>query len=138
MTVLSKLVAFRNEGNGYLVYVFKCLDPEIYSKTPYIMCVRYPNWQHEDISLGKEGFLTFEEVKGNNVFAYLTQIASNRFTYILNTEKNQRKIKSKLMQQAGYNATYNEQVDFEMKLRAEELGLNDEEITLDYDDSNQD
>ena len=36
MTVLSKLVAFRNEGNGYLVYVFKCLDPEIYSKTPYI------------------------------------------------------------------------------------------------------
>lgn len=63
MTVLSKLVAFRNEGNGYLVYVFKCLDPEIYSKTPYIMCVRYPNWQHEDISLGKEGFLTFEEVK---------------------------------------------------------------------------
>lgn len=82
--------------------------------------------------------LKFEEVKGNNVFAYLTQIASNRFTYILNTEKNQRKIKSKLMQQAGYNATYNEQVDFEMKLRAEELGLNDEEITLDYDDSNQD
>jgi DNA-directed RNA polymerase specialized sigma subunit len=82
--------------------------------------------------------LKFEEVKGNNVFAYLTQIASNRFTYILNTEKNQRKIKSKLMQQAVYNATYNEQVDFEMKLRAEELGLNDEEITLDYDDSNQD
>jgi hypothetical protein len=83
--------------------------------------------------------LKFEEVKGNNVFAYLTQIASNRFTYILNTEKNQRKIKSKLMQQAGYNATYNEQVDFEMKLRAEELGLNDdEELSLDYDDSNQD
>ena len=68
--------------------------------------------------------LKFEEAKGNNVFAYLTQIATNRFTAILNTEKTQRKIKSRLMQEAGYNATYNEQIDYEMKLKAEEEGLN--------------
>lgn len=70
--------------------------------------------------------LKFEETKGNNVFAYLTQIASNKFTAILNSEKTQRKIKSKLMQQAGYDATYNEQIDFEMKLRAEEFNLNED------------
>lgn len=64
--------------------------------------------------------LKFEEIKGTNVFAYLTQTTSNRFTYILNSEKNQRKIKSKLMQQAGYNPTYNEQIDFEMKNRLAE------------------
>lgn len=64
--------------------------------------------------------LKFEEIKGTNVFSYLTQIASNRFTYILNAEKTQRKIKSKMMQQAGYDATYNEQIDYEMSLRTED------------------
>lgn len=87
--------------------------------------------------------LKFEETKGNNVFAYLTQIATNRFTAILNSEKNQRRIKSRLMQEAGYNPTYNEQVDYEMKLRAEEFGLNDDsdDLNITYnedDDSNQD
>lgn len=78
--------------------------------------------------------LKFEEVKGNNVFAYLTQIASNKFTYILNTEKNQRKIKSKLMQQAGYDATYNEQIDYEMQLRAEEeLENNSDDDSINQD-----
>lgn len=77
--------------------------------------------------------LKFEEVKGNNVFAYLTQIASNKFTYILNTEKNQRKIKSKLMQQAGYDATYNEQIDYEMQLRAEEELENNSDDLINQD-----
>ena len=78
--------------------------------------------------------LKFEEVKGNNVFAYLTQIASNKFTYILNTEKNQRKIKSKLMQQAGYDATYNEQIDYEMQLKAEEeLENNSDDDSINQD-----
>lgn len=79
--------------------------------------------------------LKFEETKGNNVFAYLTQIASNKFTAILNAEKTQRKIKSKLMQKAGYDATYNEQIDFEMKLRAEELGLSDDDNDIEIVDN---
>lgn len=70
--------------------------------------------------------LKFEEVKGNNVFAYLTQTTSNKFTAILNSEKTQRRIKSKLMQQAGYNPTYNEQIDFEMKNRLAEENISDE------------
>lgn len=83
--------------------------------------------------------LKFEETKGNNVFAYLTQFATNRFTYILNMEKKQRSIKSKLMQEAGYNATYNEQIDYEMKMRAEELELNNDSEEIEIpDDSNQD
>ena len=84
--------------------------------------------------------LKFEEIKGNNVFAYLTQTTSNRFTYILNSEKNQRKIKSKLMQQAGYNPTYNEQIDFEMKNRLaeeNEIEINDD-INEDVEETNLD
>ena len=63
MTVLSRLVAYKDDGCGYLVYVFKCLDEKVAEQSPYIMCVRYPNWQHSDIQLGTEGFLTFEEIK---------------------------------------------------------------------------
>lgn len=55
--------------------------------------------------------LKFEESKSNNVFSYFTQIASNKFKATLNLEKMQGKIKSKLMQDVGYNPTYNEQTN---------------------------
>jgi len=81
--------------------------------------------------------LKFEEVKGNNVFAYLTQTASNKFTAILNSEKTQRRIKSKLMQEAGYNPTYNEQIDFEMKNRlAEENYIEENDELEESEESN--
>ena len=50
-----------------------------------------------------------------NVFSYLTQVASNKFTATLNSEKYQRKIKSKMMQAVGYNPTFGEQVNEEFK-----------------------
>ena len=57
--------------------------------------------------------LKFEESESNNAFSYLTQIASNKFTATLNSEKYQRKLKSIMMQANGYNATFNEQVNEE-------------------------
>ena len=81
--------------------------------------------------------LKFEEVKGNNVFAYLTSIVTNKFTAILNSEKNQRKIKSRLMQDAGYDPTYNEQIDYEMSNKlSDELIMDD--IEEDEEETNQD
>lgn len=59
--------------------------------------------------------LKFEESKSNNVFSYLTQVASNKFTATLNAEKTQRRIKSKLMQEIGYNPTFNEQLEEEFR-----------------------
>lgn len=59
--------------------------------------------------------LKFEESKSNNVFSYLTQVASNKFTATLNSEKTQRRIKSKLMQEIGYNPTFNEQLEEDFK-----------------------
>ena len=59
--------------------------------------------------------LKFEESESTNVFSYLTQIASNKFTATLNSEKYQRRIKSKMMQAVGYNPTFGEIVDEEFK-----------------------
>ncbi len=55
--------------------------------------------------------LKFEESKSNNVFSYFTQIASNKFKATLNLEKIQSKIKSQMLQDVGYNATFNEQTN---------------------------
>lgn len=59
--------------------------------------------------------LKFEESESLNVFSYLTQIASNKFTATLNSEKYQRKIKSQMMQAVGYNPTFGEMVDEEFR-----------------------
>ena len=57
--------------------------------------------------------LKFEENKSNNPFAYLTQIASMKFTATLNSEKTQTKIKSWMLQSIGYDASYNETAELE-------------------------
>ena len=59
--------------------------------------------------------LKFEESESSNVFSYLTQVASNKFTATLNSEKYQRRIKSKMMQSVGYKPTFGEQIEEEYK-----------------------
>lgn len=61
MTVLAQLVASNTDNLGYITYVFKCLEDNV--GTPYIMCVRYPNWNHRQIKLGETGYLTVLEVR---------------------------------------------------------------------------
>lgn len=84
--------------------------------------------------------LKFEESESTNVFSYLTQIASNKFTATLNSEKYQRKIKSKMMQAVGYNPTFNEMVNEEFQNicydDAESIDINDEEDNDNDNDTN--
>lgn len=63
--------------------------------------------------------LKFEESKSNNAFAYLTQIASMKFTATLNGEKTQSKIKSQLLQSIGYDATYSETAEMDYNMGKE-------------------
>lgn len=63
--------------------------------------------------------LKFEESKSNNAFAYLTQIASMKFTATLNGEKTQSKIKSQLLQSIGYDATYGESAEMDYNVGKE-------------------
>jgi hypothetical protein len=59
---LVKLLASRNEGMGYMVYVFECLEFRIKINTPYIMCTKFPNWDHRELQIGEIGFLEFKEI----------------------------------------------------------------------------
>lgn len=64
--------------------------------------------------------LKFDESKSSNPFAYLTTVASMKFTATLNSEKIQSQIKSELLQQLGYDPTFNAQVNEEYKYKQEE------------------
>lgn len=48
---------------GYVTYVFECLDKEIIKETKYIMCTRFPNWDHRKIELDEIGYLNFFEIR---------------------------------------------------------------------------
>ena len=63
MTVLAKLLASEEDALGYITYVFECLDEDVIKETRYIMCTRYPNWDHRKIEIGEVGFLNFFEVR---------------------------------------------------------------------------
>lgn len=59
--VYVKLIAYREEVGGYIVYVFELIN----GKPPYdkyVMCTRFPNWESPFIKLGDIGFLKYREV----------------------------------------------------------------------------
>lgn len=63
MTVLAKLVAKERDLLGYTTYVFECLDEEIRKETKYVMCTRFPNWEHGPVEIGEIGYLNFIEIR---------------------------------------------------------------------------
>lgn len=63
----SKLLAVRDEV--YSIYVFKNLDTNT-----YVMCTKLPNWQTPNVSIGDEGFLSYQDVvAGEEYYNPLTQ-----------------------------------------------------------------
>lgn len=65
MTTLAKLVAKQIDIGEYVTYVFEVVEEEERKRlnTKYIMCTRYPNWNHGTIDEGEVGYLDFEEVR---------------------------------------------------------------------------
>jgi len=63
MTILGKLVASESDTLGYITYVFECLDSDVAKETRYIMCTRFPNWDHREIKIGEVGYLNFFEIR---------------------------------------------------------------------------
>lgn len=63
MTVLAKLVASETDPLDYTTYVFECLDADVIKETRYIMCTRWPNWDHRNIEIGEVGYLNFVEIR---------------------------------------------------------------------------
>lgn len=62
MVALVKLIASETDSLGYITYVFQRLEDCALS-SKYIMCVRFPNWDHKKLKLGDIGFLHYEEIR---------------------------------------------------------------------------
>lgn len=63
MVALVKLLVQETDAFGYTTYVFECLEDYMIRQTKYIMCIRYPNWEHRQLQIGEEGYLDFVEVR---------------------------------------------------------------------------
>lgn len=63
MTALVKLVASHKDGFNYITYVFECLEEYMIKESKYIMCIRYPNWEHKPLKIGDIGYLEFQEIR---------------------------------------------------------------------------
>ena len=50
----------------FSIYVFKCLDKEVAKESPYVMCTRFPNWNHRELEIGEIGYLEFVEIKAGD------------------------------------------------------------------------
>lgn len=61
MTVHCQLIASQCDFGGYITYVFVNVDKNIPYYSKYIMCVRFPNWEHNSIAIGDVGYLKYEE-----------------------------------------------------------------------------
>lgn len=61
MIALVKLVAWNKDLGGYVTYVFECLEEYMIKETKYIMCTKFPNWEHKTLKLEDIGYLHFEE-----------------------------------------------------------------------------
>lgn len=86
MTALVELLAQETDGQNYTTYVFKVLDGNRFTK--YIMCTRWPNWDHRVLNNGEIGYLSYKEIiagidkwfDGTNFIPYkYSNIAFERF-----------------------------------------------------------
>lgn len=60
-TSLVKLLAQESDHFGYITYIFERLEAESLLDK-YIMCVRYPNWQHKELTVGDIGYVETAEI----------------------------------------------------------------------------
>jgi len=63
-TVKALLLAERTDSQGYTTYVFELLDSDEINSFgfKYIMCTRWPNWDHRSLRIGETGFLCYTEI----------------------------------------------------------------------------
>lgn len=96
-------MAKESDPFGYVTYVFELLDKEEIERldTKYIMCTRWPNWDHRELKLFEEGYLSFKVMQagidkwfdGSNFVPYkYTNIQFERFLEKLGDEKHEFKM----------------------------------------------
>lgn len=58
ITILAKLLASNTDIDNYVTYVFQDLESK-----EYLMCTRFPNWDHRTLYIGEIGFLEYAEIR---------------------------------------------------------------------------
>ena len=62
ITLRCELLVKENDLLNYQTLVFKNLEQNPPFGKQYLMCVRFPNWNHRELEIGEIGFLTYREV----------------------------------------------------------------------------
>lgn len=57
VNIRVKLIAKQTDIFDYTTYAFQNIDTG-----EYVLCTRFPNWEHSIIEIGEEGILQFKEV----------------------------------------------------------------------------
>ena len=70
----AKLLAIKD--GVYTIYVFK---DNINNK--YIMCTRLPNWQVQEINIGDEGYLQYQEIKAGDEYYDISIEKNKKYNY---------------------------------------------------------
>ena len=60
---LVKVVASELDSLGYITYVFEYLEQDRRTLSPYLMCIRWPNWEHKHLDLGEIGYVEYKEIR---------------------------------------------------------------------------
>ena len=65
ITTKAKLLVQETDSADYTTYVFEILDKDDIQKyrTKYIMCVKWPNWDHRLLKNGEMGYLNCMEIR---------------------------------------------------------------------------
>jgi hypothetical protein len=60
-----KLLCQDTDSQGYITYVFELLESEEMNRlgNKYVMCVRWPNWDHRELRNGEVGFLSYSIIE---------------------------------------------------------------------------
>lgn len=62
LTIKARLVASDSDGMGYTNYVFENLNFTGIDDQ-FILCVRFPNWNHANVNILDEGYVTVRFVE---------------------------------------------------------------------------
>ena len=57
VNIRAKLIAKHTDVFNYTTYAFQNVD-----SNEYVLCTRFPNWEHPTIEIGEIGILQFKEV----------------------------------------------------------------------------
>ena len=79
LTIHAKLKAEQQDVMGYITYVFEDLNCQNYD-TQFIMCVRFPNWNHSSININDVGYLNIRFVE-EGIDKWFDGVTFNTYKY---------------------------------------------------------